>query len=127
MPRWTMQQSVRCLALLGGLLLSDVVSADIIKCSYTEPFMTTSYDTSLKRMTVTYDVEKRRKIFDRVSMRELKPGVFELRNTNGQVLQRVERTCRGSDGMSDRLYPYEAQWIPEKLHGGCTSTGMTKC
>ena len=126
MPSWTMQ-NVNCLALLGGLLLSDSVRADVIKCSFTEPFITTSYDTSLKRMTVTYDAEKRRKILDRVSMRELKPGIFELRDPKGQVLQRVERTCRGSDGMSDRVYPYAAQWIPEKLHGGCTSTGKTKC
>ena len=58
MPPWIMQ-GIRCVAFLGGLLLSDIVNADIIKCSFTEPFITTSYDTSLKRMAVTYDVEKR--------------------------------------------------------------------
>ena len=126
MPPWVMQ-SIRCLAFLGGLLLSHVVNADIIKCSFTEPFMTTSYDTSLKRMTVTYDVEKRQRIYDRISIRELRPGAFELRSVEGQILQRVERTCRGSDGMSDRVYPYSARWIPQELHGGCTSTRMTKC
>ena len=126
MPRRPMR-GLRYLMLLGGLLLSDAVKADVIKCSFTEPFMTTSYDTSRKRMTVSYDVEKRRTILDRVSMRETKPKVFEFRNSSGQVLQRVERSCRGSDGMSDRVYPYEAQWIAQKLYGGCTSTGLTKC
>ena len=63
MPRWLMR-GVWCLVLLGGLMLCDVVKADLIKCSFAEPFMTTSYDTSLRRMTVTYDVEKRRAIFN---------------------------------------------------------------
>jgi hypothetical protein len=126
MPRRPMQ-GMRCLALLGSLLLPDIVKADVIKCSFTEPFMTTSYDTSLQKMTVTYDVEKRRKVFDGITMREIRPKVFEFRNAQGQVLQRVERSCRGSDGMSDRVYPYQAEWILQKLHGGCTSSGMTKC
>ena len=126
MPPWIMQ-GIRCVALSGGLLLPDIVNADIIKCSFTEPFITTSYDTALKRLAVTYDVEQRQRIHDRISMRELRPGAFELRGADGQVLLRVERTCRGSNGMSDRVYPYSAQWIPQKLHGGCTSTGMTKC
>ncbi len=126
MTRWPMR-GVWCLVLLSSLVLSDLAKADIIKCSFTEPFVTTSYDTSLRRMTVTYDVEKRRTIFERISMRETRRGVFEFRNANGQVLQRVERSCRGSDGMSDRVYPYEAHWIAEKLYGGCTSAGMTKC
>lgn len=120
-------RAMRYLVLSGGLLLPGSVRADIVKCSFTEPFMTTSYDTSSQRMTVSHDVEKRRTIFDRISMREVKPGVFEFRNGKGEVLQRLERSCRGSDGMSDRVYPFEAEWIAQKLHGGCTSTAMTKC
>ena len=96
---------IRYLALLGGLLLPGIAQADIVKCSFTEPFMTTSYDTSSQQMTVTHDVEKRRTIFDRISMREVKPGTFEFRNADGQVLQRVERSCRGSDGMSRNRMP----------------------
>src|SRR4249919_1204042 len=73
MPPWIMQ-GIRCAALSGGLLLPDIVNADIIKCSFTEPFITTSYDTALKRLAVTYDVEQRQRIHDRISMRELRPG-----------------------------------------------------
>jgi uncharacterized membrane protein len=120
-------RAVCYLVLSGGLLLPGIAKADIIKCSFTEPFITTSYDTALQRMTVTYDVEKRRTVFDRVSMRELRPRAFEFRSADGQILQRVERTCRGSDGMSDRVYPYKGQWISQDLQGGCTSTRMTKC
>src|SRR2546423_6960169 len=120
-------QNVGCLLVLGSLLLCDIAKADVIICSFTEPFMATAYDTSLNRMTVTYDVEKRQTIHDRVSMRQISPGTFEFRNASGQVLQRVKRSCRGSDGMSDRKYPYEAELIIEKLHGGCTSTDRTRC
>ena len=126
MPLW-IKRSAGCLTLLGCLLLPGFVNADVIKCSYTEPFMTTSYDTASKRMTVTHDVEKRQTVYDRVSMRQLRPRAFELRSADGKVLQRVERTCQGSDGMSDRVYPYSAQWIPLKLHGGCTSAALPRC
>jgi uncharacterized membrane protein len=124
MPLWIKRG---CLTLLGCLLLPGFVNADVIKCSFTEPFITTSYDTASKRLTVTHDVEKRQEIHDRISKRQLSRRAFELRSADGQVLQRVERTCKGSDGMSDRVYPYSAQWIPLKLYGGCTSTGKTKC
>lgn len=126
MPRRRMKHA-SYLIVAGGLLVSTVANADIIACSFTEPFIRTSYDTSSKRMTVTYDVEKRRRVFDRVSMHETAPKAFEFRNANGQVLQRAKRSCRGSDGMSDRVYPYEAEWVSQKLYGGCTSTGMTRC
>ena len=126
MPRRSMQ-TVSYLVLSGSLLLPGIAKADIIKCSFTEPFITTSYDTALRRMTVTYDVQKRRRVFDSVSMREMRPRAFEFRSADGRVLQRVERTCRGSDGMSDRVYPYSAQWVPQDLHGGCTSTSLGKC
>src|SRR2546423_5783678 len=118
---------LRCLLLPIGLFLSPAVKADVIKCSFTEPFMTTLYDTSSKRMTLTYDVQKRRAVLDRVAMQETARGVFEFRSTNGQLVQRLKRTCRGSDGMSDRRYPYEAELIAEKLYGGCASTDTTGC
>ena len=120
-------QNAGWLLALASLLLCDIATAAVIKCSFTEPFMATAYDTSLNRMTVTYDVEKRQTIHDRVSMRQISPGTFEFRNASGQLLQRVKRSCRGSDGMSYRKYPYEAELIIEKLHGGCTSTGRKRC
>ena len=113
--------------LISALLLPSIAKADVIQCAFTEPFMRTSYDTSLKRMTVTYDVEKRRQVLNEVSLREITPGVFEFRNANGQALLRMQRTCRGSDGMSDRVYPYDAQWMLQNLSGGCTSTRLKSC
>jgi hypothetical protein len=144
MPGWPMQ-GMKCLVLLGGVLFPGMTQADIVECSFTEPFIATSYDTSSQRMTVTYDVEKRRTIFDRISMREVRRGVFEFRNADGQVLQSMRRTCQGSDGMSDVVYPYEGEWIVRKCLrrgqrsvtppdprracqlGGCKSTRPTKC
>lgn len=115
------------LVVAGGVLLCQSANADVIKCSFTEPFITTTFDTSRNRMTVTYDVEKRQTTFDRVSMRQTGPRTFELRNAKGEVLQRMQRSCRGSDGMSDRKYPYEAKLIAQKLYGGCTSSRSNKC
>ncbi len=117
---------MKCLLPIG-VLFTTAVKADVITCSFTEPFMTTSYDSSSKRMTVTYDVQKRRTVLDRLSMQEAARGVFEFRNANGQLVLRLKRTCRGSDGMSDRTYPYEGELIAEKLYGGCASTGLTRC
>lgn len=120
--------SLRSILLLsGGLLVSTAVQADVIRCSFTEPFITTSYDTASKRMMVIHDVEKRRQALIGVSMRETARRTFEFRDAKGQVLLRVKRTCRGSDGMSDRKYPYEAELLAQKLYGGCTSTTATRC
>lgn len=115
--------------LLAVLLLPSIAKGDIIQCQFTEPFIRTSYNTSSKRMTVVDDVRKRREIFDQISMREIRPRLFEFRNANGQVLQTAERNCRGSDGMSDRVYPYDARFLGDerKPHGGCTSTRLKNC
>jgi uncharacterized membrane protein len=42
-----------------------------------------------------------------------------------RVVQRLELSFRGSDGMSDRVYPYEAHWLSKDLHGGCTSNHLS--
>jgi uncharacterized membrane protein len=125
-------QSPRYVLLFAGLLLSSAAQADVIKCRFTEPFMTTSYDTASKRMTVTHDVEKRETFLDGVSMRETARGVFEFRAAGGQIVQHLKRTCRGADGMSLRKYPYTAklnkgELTTQTLYGGCASTGVTKC
>jgi uncharacterized membrane protein len=124
---WPTTKCLQRLLLVGALMSPSAARADIITCAYTEPFIRTLYDTSLKTMTVVHDVEKRREILDQVSMREIRPGVFEFRSARGGTVQVIERNCRGSDGMSERAYPYEAQWIAQKLYGGCASNRLKSC
>jgi uncharacterized membrane protein len=120
---------IKPLLLLTVLLLPSIAKADLIECQFTEPFKTTSYNTSLRTMTVVDSVTKRRQIFDQISMREIKSRVFEFRNVQGRLLQTANRNCGGSDGMSDRVYPYDAQLLLDrrKPYGGCTSSRLKKC
>jgi hypothetical protein len=111
-------------------LLSGVVStadADIIRCSFTEPFVVTTYSTNTKELNISYDVETaKNKTLKDVSLQIMGPGVFELWDDQKQVAQRLELSYTGSDGMSDFVYPYSVHWIPEDLHGGCTSNHQNR-
>ena len=46
--------------------------------------------------------------------------------TEKQVVQRLELSYKGSDGMSDFVYPYSVHWISEDLYGGCTSNHQNR-
>lgn len=97
---------------------SQTVSAAIFKCAYTEPFLITIYNSAARILTVVHDVEKRRNIIHDVRMSTV-ANTLELRIKNA-VVQRIDLRSRGSDGMSDRVYPYKGEWLPESTQGGCT-------
>lgn len=107
------------------MFLVNSASADIIKCKFSEPSVNTTYSTG--QSTLTYDEDGAVvKVIKNVSLQIKAAGIFELVGADGKVLQTLEINNRGTDGMSDRVYPYEA-----KLHeldqavnagiGGCTS------
>jgi hypothetical protein len=100
--------------------------ADVIRCVFTEPFITTVYNTNQSTLTIFHDVEKREDAPVFLSFQIIKPGVFELWDSKNQVIQRLELSFQGSDGMSDQLYPYDVEWLPLKLRGGCTSNHLAK-
>jgi uncharacterized membrane protein len=106
------------------LAIQTVASADadIIRCSFTEPFVVTSYSTNTSELDIAYDVDvSKNKILKNVSIQIMQPGVFELWDEDEHVVQRLELSYEGSDGMSDFVYPYSVHWIPQALYGGCTS------
>ena len=115
---------MRQLLLLGFGFMPVIVQADIIKCSFTEPFITTVYSTNTSTLTVIYDAERRRETLNNISFQIMKPATFELWDAKRRVVQRLDLSFRGSDGMSDRVYPYEAHWLTKNLHGGCTSNHL---
>jgi hypothetical protein len=83
-------------------------------------------------LDIQYDVEKRREQVRNLSFQILGPGDFEIKDANGKVVQKLKLSFNGSDGMSDSIYPYEAQWLPKRsepaavLYGGCTSERLLK-
>lgn len=112
------------LALTFVLLLASITHADIIKCGFTEPFVTSTY--SMNQSTLTYlDSENKKMVIKNVSFQIKAAGVFELVK-DGKVLQALLLNNQGSDGMSDMVYPYDVEdfsqeRLPYKSRGGCSS------
>jgi uncharacterized membrane protein len=107
------------------LLFQTSAHADLIKCVFSEPFVTTVY--SMSQQTLTVDPTNGQiKVIKQVSFQIKSPGKFELVGPNGEVLQKLELNGRGSDGMSDKVYPYDVidtslSKISNNGMGGCTS------
>jgi hypothetical protein len=105
---------IACLA-LGSL----AARADIIKCTYTEPGISTTYSMTQSKFTIVDHSAGITNVIRNVSFQILDRGRFELWNSNRRVVQRMYLNYEGSDGMSSRRYPYQGrrggQW------GGCTS------
>ncbi len=92
--------------LTGLLLLASTSNADIIKCSFAEPYVDTTY--SMSQSTLTYVADGETKTIKSVSFQIKAPGVFELVK-NGKVLQKLKLTNQGSTGSSNTIYPYEVE------------------
>lgn len=109
------------------LLLSLVVAmpafaqADIIKCFFTEPFITTTYSMVQQKLTWVDNVTGRSKTLRNISFQIKGPGEFELMDADRNVIQSMVLDFRGSDGMSDLVYPYGVYWKTKDLHGACES------
>lgn len=115
------------------LLVSVIVSlsafsaqADIIKCTFTEPFINFEYSMTQSRLTVIDPVSNYPAVIktktNNVSFQIMGPGHFELWDKNKNVLAVLFLTYNGSDGMSDNVFPYDVQFVGYGgLRGGCTS------
>jgi hypothetical protein len=117
------------LAVLAAIAATAVweapVSARVITCSFTEPFVRTFYDSAHKTLKIVHDVVRAGQVQNGVTAKKISKTILELRNRKGEIVQRLEHSFQGSDGMSDTSYPYAVQWIPrdpsmpELLNGGC--------
>lgn len=108
------------------LVMASVSQADVIKCTFTEPFVDTVY--SMTSSTLTYKTaDGGKKVIKNVSFQIKGPSVFELMDKNGKVLQTLTLNYKGSNGMSDEdVYPYEVQDTDPMMTanngiGGCSS------
>lgn len=112
------------LLLTSLLLLSSVSQADIIKCTFTEPFIDTTY--SMTQSTLVYEYEGKISVVKNVSFQIKSAGVFELRSKEGKVLQTLTLNHKGSSGVTDTVYPYEVKdyspiMTANNGYGGCVS------
>jgi hypothetical protein len=118
-------RAVACAALAATLFFAAPASARVIICSFTEPFVRTIYDPARKTLTIVQDVERRKQVQRDIVPKNVSKAILELRNDKGEMVQRLEHSFQGSDGMSDKSYPYAVQWtprdpnMPETLNGGC--------
>lgn len=112
------------------LAFSVNAKADIIKCMFTEPFITTVY--SMAEQSLTYinplgeNGNEERTTEKNVSFQIKKAGVFDLVSKDGKVLQTLKLNNQGSDGMSNAIYPYDVKdnsqlLAPTMGRGGCSS------
>lgn len=115
---------MKALVLAAALLIPGLAQADIIKCIFTEPFINTTYSMTQSTLTV-YEMGVKIKTLKNVSFQIKGPGHFELWNAHKQIVQTVVLDNKGSDGMSDRNYPYSSEYNTKgghgMLYGGCTS------
>lgn len=114
------------LGLVFGLMIASLTAqADVIKCSFTEPFVVSIY--SMSQSTLSYDQYGEKKVvIKNVSFQIKSAGQFELVAKDGKVLQTLSLNHKGSDGMSDNVYPYDVkdtglESMANVGFGGCSS------
>ena len=116
-----------------GLFLTFSAKADTINCSFTEPFIVTSYSMAEQTLTYVNPIGKNGKeevsVINNVSFQIQAAGVFELVSKDGKVLQTLKLNYNGSDGMSDTVYPYDVKdnspiMTSNMGFGGCTSNNL---
>lgn len=114
------------LLLAAAIVAPITASADIIKCSFTEPFVNSTY--SMSQSSLTYnDWENKTTVIKNVSFQIKSAGIFELVAKDGTVLQRLDLNNQGSNGMSDHVYPYDVQDNTSRTNngrGGCESNSL---
>lgn len=103
--------------------------AEIFKCIYTEPFITTIYSTNTNTLTITdASNQQNSDTLTNVSLQIMEANIFELWTADKAAVQRMELNFRGGDGMSDSVYPYDSTLYKRHLHpnlrGGCTSNHL---
>lgn len=114
------------LALSLGMSLS--ASADVIKCSFTEPFIHLTYNTATEKLVENNPIMESKRTLTGVTFQIKYAGTFLLKDKSGKLLAELKLNNKGSDGMSEAIFPYEAKYIgalgdrDRTLFGGCTST-----
>lgn len=120
------------LIVLAFAFFAVAAQADVIKCNFTEPFVVSTYNTDTQTLSYsafTGEAKDEVTTIKKVSFLIKAPGEFELISKDGKVLQSLKLNGKGSDGMSDRIYPYEVkdtgfEMMANSGFGGCSSRNL---
>lgn len=108
--------------LIAFIFITQTAMADVITCVFTEPFVTTVYSTPKSKLTYQ-SMDKGTVVLNHVSL-QFKENKVDLVTSEGKVIQELKLNHKGSDGMSDKVYPYEVKDYHDLTHkgvGGCSS------
>lgn len=116
------------MAFLSLSAVSLPAKADIIRCVFTEPFFNLTYSMGKESMTIKSPHGKR--VYHNIGFLILKPGHFVIGDHHRPIVD-LKLNYKGSDGMSDFVYPYTAHLRSphhphRKLDGGCESLHLKK-
>jgi hypothetical protein len=108
-----------------SLAFTKVAQADIIRCTFTEPFLTYTYSMAQQKLTVQDHGTGRTTSYSNTAFQILAAGRFVVGDVARPRLVLLLNN-RGSDGMSDLIYPYTGiakQYSGDRrdLNGGCRS------
>lgn len=115
------------LIILSAFMFSVSSYAEVINCTFTEPFISFSYNTATETLVEKEAVMDQTKVLKKVSFQIKYAGTFLLKDKAGKLLAELKLNNQGSDGMSDAVYPYDAKYMStmgtsHPLFGGCTSS-----
>lgn len=125
-------------AAAAALSLSAPATAGTLSCSFTEPFFTIEFDSATGKVVLTSPDEfeegtgkpKPRLLSETARIR--RSGVWDTYETYfletpgkgaatpPEVILEIKVTGRGSDGMSEAVFPFEGRYGP--LIGGCEAS-----
>jgi hypothetical protein len=114
----------KCLIIALSSIISFALQAESFTCQFTEPFINTFYDTVSKEFTVVEIWGGRNELTKNVSIIQKNEIEFDLIDQTGNVLQNLILNYKGSDGMSDVIYPYEVKY--QGLTGGCETETLRR-
>lgn len=117
---------MRSIVLAIAFLFSAVSYADVLKCTFTEPFVDFDYDTNSNVMTIHGSDIKTERLTD-ISLEFTGVNSFNLIDANKKVVAELLINFNGSNGMGPVIYPFEARWYyhsADGLWGGCSSNKL---
>lgn len=111
----------------AAMFFAPIAQADTIKCTFTEPFVTTTYKTSDRTLKIQGS-DMKTKVLRNVELRMASGAIIQLVR-NGKVLQALDLKTNGSDGMSDAIYPIEVKDLTllEADRFGFATAGIGGC
>lgn len=124
-----MKYAIITLSLLAGLAshANDPKSKiETFKCNFTEPFISVSYSSKTKTMTVHHIDNPEATIVNDLKVKRSHAGLKEkldiVDDTGVTYLSMTKE--QGSDGMSDIIFPYSGEF--SGIIGGCESNTLKR-